>query len=99
MPKLDQILPCVLPQWERQTVVLAGHPGSHCWSGSQREYLSDLWRCTRPASILPFFMRGGAPWRMAHCWRTCQSLTRKKVMREELEQCIGASWGHSIEVK
>src|SRR2546421_3252295 len=42
MPKLGQILPYVLPKWERQTVVLVGHPGSHCWSGSQREYQTDL---------------------------------------------------------
>ena len=78
MPKLDQILPCVLPKWEQQTVVLAGHPGSHWWSGSQREYPTDLWRSTRPASILPFFMRGGAPWRMTHWWRTPENVPIKK---------------------
>jgi hypothetical protein len=30
------------PMWVRQTVVLVGHPGSHWWSGSQREYQTDL---------------------------------------------------------
>lgn len=42
MPKLGQILPYVLPVRERQTVVLVGHPGSHWWSGSQRECQTDL---------------------------------------------------------
>jgi hypothetical protein len=52
------------PYGERQTVVLVGYPGSPWWSGSQREYQTDLWHRTRPALILPFFMRGGAP--LAH---------------------------------
>jgi len=43
-----------------RSVVLVGHPGSDFWSGSQLEYQTDLWCCTRPAAILPFFMRGGA---------------------------------------
>jgi hypothetical protein len=45
---------------ERQTVVLVGHPGSHWWSGTPREYLTDLWHHARSAAIEPFFMRGGA---------------------------------------
>lgn len=61
MPKLVKCsLTCFADFSERQTVVLVGHPGSHWWSGSQHEYRTDLWRRTRPAGILPFFMRGGA---------------------------------------
>jgi hypothetical protein len=36
------------PLWERQTVVLAGHPESHWWSGAPREYQTDFCRRTRP---------------------------------------------------
>ena len=35
-------LTCFADAGERQTMVLVGHPGSHCWSGSQREYQTDL---------------------------------------------------------
>jgi hypothetical protein len=35
-------LTCFADAGERQTVVLVGHPGSHWWSGSQREYQIDL---------------------------------------------------------
>jgi hypothetical protein len=62
MPKRVKFsLACFADTGERQTVVLVGHPGSHWWSGSQREYQTDLYHRTRPAAIVPFFMRGGAP--------------------------------------
>src|SRR5262245_41386771 len=60
MPTPDTFSLACFPVRERQSVVLVGHPGSHGWSGSQREDQTDLLRDTRPACILPFFMRGGA---------------------------------------
>jgi hypothetical protein len=41
-PSWDKFSLACFPYGERQTVVLVGHPGSHCWSGSQREYQTDL---------------------------------------------------------
>jgi len=61
MPNQDQKFPYVLPDAgsDRRWCLQASR--SHCWSGSQREYQTDLSCCIYPLAILSFFRRGGAP--------------------------------------
>jgi hypothetical protein len=68
MPAMGQIFPYVLPLRERQTVVLAWHP-DHIVGPARSTNVKPIFGIAPPVRILSFFMRGGAPWRMGHCWR------------------------------
>jgi hypothetical protein len=65
---MGQNFPYVLPLRERQTVVLAWHP-DHIVGPARSTNVKPIFGIAPPGVILSFFMRGGAPWRMRHCWR------------------------------
>ncbi len=49
-------------------MVLAWHP-AHIVGPARNTNVKPIFGAAPPVRILSFFMRGGAPWRMGHCWR------------------------------